>query len=174
MFSLALLKSSPAAWPYYKYCTLELLRAKARVFPNAEFVVHLNEEASAPDTTAMLRAAVAGNRIRLISYRFNRRCQPWLVAAMRLSTLFDARYKDKVVSVVDVHDDQRMQNQQIKGLLDRLHSENKELALTFWESSDAECICNCALPVPPSLKTKQRRLSHHHTDAGLMVWRPGR
>lgn len=108
VFSLALLKSSPAAWPYYKHCTLELLRAKIRTFPNAEFVVHLNEEASAPDTTAELRAA-AGDKIRLISYRFNRKCQPWLVAAMRLSTLFDCQYKDKAVSVVDVHDDQRMQ-----------------------------------------------------------------
>ena len=53
--------------------------------------------------------------------------------------------------------------EQLLLLLSKLRSLGRQLAVTYWESDDEDCLSSVALPLR----------GHYHIDGGICVWKPG-
>ena len=142
------LRNSSATFPYYRQCALELLVWKAAHWPNAAFLVHMDEGAARSEGTLAAMHAAARGRARFVVYAFSRRVQPWIVNAMRLAALWEQKWaRGRTVVVLDVHDEQRYQDEQLLGALKQLEREGKQIALTYWASSHSAANCACSAPL---------------------------
>jgi len=188
LFSICLFELDRSSqFHYYASSTVAFVQGKLRQFGGCEFELHLNAAAAAHG--GLLRALIeaARGRIAFREYAFVPRPKvaPWLLAAMRLASLLehaDGRGGGRTVVTMDVHDDAKLQDAQLRALHARLWRERKDLCITWWLADEgaADCLVGAPLPVPrlkacvpdPAYHSNGANGGlglHAHMDAGLMV-----
>lgn len=82
---------------------------------------------------------------------------------LRFLPIFQVKYSEYDVVIIDVHDDIHKQIKWITTALGRLSKENKDVFCMYIHSSDEDC----------PYEWKLHKTCHTHRDAGFSIWKAG-
>lgn len=173
LFSLALFLRAGSSedeegYRFYRDSAVGLVSALKEEFPRSTFLIHVCSRVPLQDVELLHLAARGDMQCRRYAIG-SKRGGHWALCALRFACLWEHGGPETVV-VADVHDEPELVISQVYKLVHRLALSRKRIALTYWESDEAECMNKVSLPNPPD---KRHCTGHFHTDGGLCVWMSG-
>ena len=167
LFSISLFDAGDGkndTFAYYRDSALDFVQNCLEQFPGCRIYMHVNDLVSQETLDKFSRLFREKERFRVFCYEFNvnKAGTCWLVNAMRYRILWEYAGPETVV-VCDIHDDFKLLSRQVLELMCYLEQLKKQVAITFWESDDDDCLSSVSLPLN----------GHYHIDGGVCLWRKG-
>ncbi|GMH62188.1 hypothetical protein TrRE_jg4585 [Triparma retinervis] len=184
LFSCALFDTSRLG--RYLAAAVFLIRHKSKHWPKSRFILHVETSIASVVSAAIAEGCdLDGNsRVRIVLYTLTPHpgrgpSAAFVLASLRLESLWLHSEPGEVAVVLDVHDDSEIQDQEITRILELCEREHKPLGMTVWEASgDAkECATGVGgggaglLPWGSLPVGEGKEPIHVHLDAGLLLWR---
>lgn len=130
-------------------------------YSNATFVIVSDVETA---TECIPYVPYVGDCVEWRIYEMHKRsANRGLASFLRFDVVFDEKYMEKTVIILDVHDDVSEQIRCIDKQFSNLIRQKKEMFFMYVQSDDLDCPYNCSV----------HKTIHTHRDAGFSVWVPG-